>query len=305
MSQVYNPPKKPGVVIDYVASIGGTLTGTTVFKGDTTYLVSSAVACTGATIIEGGTVFKYKAGTSISLSSALTCRTGMYHPAVFTGVDDDTVGDTMNGVTGSGYTGTISSAGYANPALNTTVATTFSNFRFRYAREAIKVTDLSTTTWTVSHSQFSNCVKGIEVVASGCGCGCGCGGGCGAVTSYFNLNNCLMSAVQYPVNHSSTSGGCSPTAYQYVSLYNCTIDHSTLLATNGGYSLSSNLKATNSVFASISTLTNSPYLSGSSGSLAGGYNGFYSATTFGSSPVTTGSSPFQSAGAGGHYLTSA
>ncbi len=32
--------KKPGVVIDYVANIGGTLSGTTVFKGDKTYLVS-------------------------------------------------------------------------------------------------------------------------------------------------------------------------------------------------------------------------------------------------------------------------
>ena len=293
--------KRPGVVIDYVASIGGTLSGTTVFKGDTTYLVSSAVTCTGPAIIEGGAVFKYKSGTSITLNSTLTCRTGMYRPAVFTGVDDNTVGDTMYGVTGSGYTGTNSAAGYANPALNTSVSLAFNNFRFRYAQAAIQVTDYSSTTWTASHSQFLNCVKGIEVVASSSGCGCGCG----TVTSYFNMNNCLMGAVQYPVNNSTTFGGCGPSAHQYVTLFNCTIDNSSRLNNNVGYSLTASISSSNSVLANISSLTNSSHSLGSSDVLSGGYNGFFSAGTFGSSQNVVSTSPFQIVGAGGHYLTSA
>ena len=300
----FNPP---GVVIDYVANIGGTLSGTTVFKGDTTYLVSSAVYCNGATTIEGGAVFKYKSGMSITLNSTLTCKTGMYHPAVFTGVDDNSVGDTMNGVTGSGYTGTISSSGYANPALASSGALTFSGLRFRYAQEAIKMTDSSSTFWTVLHSQFINCVKGIELVGNWSGCGCGCGCGCGYVTSYLNLYNCLVSAVQYPLYNSTTgcAPGCGPPMHQYISLLNCTFDQGTKLDYNSGYSLAVSLNATNSVFANLSALTNSPLNTGSSIVFAGGYNGFYSAATFGSSPATAGSSPFQTVGAGGHYLTSA
>jgi hypothetical protein len=289
--------KKPGVVIDYVATIGGTLSGTTVFKGDTTYLVSSAVTCTGPAIIEGGAVFKYKSGTSITLNSTLTCKTGMYRPAVFTGVDDNTVGDTMNSVTNSGYTGTISSSGYANPALAAAGALTFSNLRFRYTQEAIKVTDSGSRTWVIQHSQFIDCVKGVEMIGSWNGCGTG------SLTTYFNLDNCLMSRVQYPVNYTGANV-CGVYYYQTAAFNSSTVDRSTKLGTNGGFSLTAYLRATNSVFANLTALTNSSLNSGSSFALSGNYNGFYSATTFGSSPTTAGASPFQTVGAGAHYLTS-
>ena len=85
MAQASHAPVH-GVVVDYVANIGGTMSGVTVFNGDTTYLVSSAVTCNGPTTIEGGAVFKYKPGISITLNSTLTCKTGQYRPAIFTSV---------------------------------------------------------------------------------------------------------------------------------------------------------------------------------------------------------------------------
>ena len=291
-----------GVVIDYVANIGSPLNSTTVFKGDTTYLVSSAVTCNGAAIIEGGAVFKYKSGTSIILGSTLTCKTGMYRPAIFTAVDDDTVGDTMNGVTNSGYTGTISSAGYANPALSTTYALSFSNFRFRYAQTAIQVTDYSSTSWIVSHAQFIDCVQGVQIVAGGgCGCGCGCSYGCGIYSS-FTFNNSLMSRVQYPIT-SLNSYGVS--AQHNVYLYNFTVDRGTQFTSLSGYNTTVSIYPYNSIFANIPSMSGSVSY-GSSISLYGGFNGFFNdGTTFGYTPYLVSTSPFQSVGAGGHYLTSA
>ena len=93
--------RPPGLVIDYIATIGGTLSGTTVFQAYTTYFVSAPVNCNGATTIENA-VFKFKYVTaspypSITLNNTFTCKTSPYHPAIFTAVDDDSVGDSLNG----------------------------------------------------------------------------------------------------------------------------------------------------------------------------------------------------------------
>ena len=84
--------KRAGVIIDYIATIGGTLSGTTVFQGDTTYFVSGPVFCNGSTIIEGGAVFKYPNSTGanatsayLKLNNSVVSKTSSYRPAIFTG----------------------------------------------------------------------------------------------------------------------------------------------------------------------------------------------------------------------------
>ena len=273
-----------GVVVDYVANIGGTMSGVTIFQGDTTFLVSSAVSCNGPTTVEGGSVFKYKPGVSITLNSTLTCKTGQYRPAIFTAVDDDAVGDSMTNVVNSGYTGTISSSGYANPALYTQNAMNFSGFRIRYAQEAIRV--FGSSTWSVSHAQFVNCIKGIEIQGSG-------GSGCGCSVGYFNVNNCLFSRVPQPILGTSVGGNVS----QYVSLFNATVDQASALGTLTSCGVNLYVQSTNSIYASVSS-------NGANVSPNGTENAFYSdGNTFGSSQISLPSSPFLSFGAGNYYLT--
>ena len=284
MAQASHAPVH-GVVVDYVANIHDTMSGVTIFQGDTTYLVSSAVFCNGPTTIEGGAVFKYKPGVSITLNSTLTCKTGQYRPAIFTAVDDDTMGDSMTNVLNSGYTGHISSSGYANPALYAPGAMNFTGLKIRYAQEAIQVYGFSGFSWSVSHAQFVNCIKGIEIQGGGCGCGC-------SPNNNFNVNNCLFSRVSQPILGTSLGG----TVTLYALLANATVDHASALGTLTSCGVNLYIQSTNSIYASVS----------SSGGVttSGTKNAFYSdGFNFGSSQISLSSSPFLSFGAGNYYLS--
>jgi hypothetical protein len=109
-------PARSGVVIDFEQTLSGSLSGTIVFQGDTTYLVEGTVYCNGPVTLKAA-VFKYQCGATIKLNNSLTCKTSSYRPAIFTCVDDDSLGWSMANIEGSGWTGTINPAGYANPAL--------------------------------------------------------------------------------------------------------------------------------------------------------------------------------------------
>ncbi len=277
-----------GVVIDYIASIGGTISTAYVFQADTTYLVSSTVTCNGAATIEGGVVFKHKVNTTINLNSTLTCKTSIYRPAFFTCVDDDSVGDTLNGYSGSGYTGTISGSGYANPALSTSqTSMTLNNLRFRYAKAAIALSGPNGSAYTVNHSQFLSCILGIEVTGTGCGTA-------GSTGTHLTVNNALMTKVTTPFTVSAQSWSIS------TALAQCTIDQgTTLFAVTTGTGASAAASSTNSILANITTIN--------TGNLTrtGNKNGLYACPSFGSGTLTNTSSPFQTVGAGAHYLSAA
>lgn len=194
---------RPCVTIDYRATLTG---GSGVLQSDTTYLVSGG-ANFSSLKIEGGAVVKYKYYSSVGASS-ITCATSPMRPAVFTAVDDDTVGETMNGYTNSGYTGTINPAGYAISALTVPSGSTVSNCRFCYAQVAVANSSSEAAySLTVTHAQFVNCIKGISLSSTG-------GGGsgpCAPSSATFTLNNVLMSNVQTPLSLPSciASGGYS------------------------------------------------------------------------------------------------
>src|SRR6185503_14861781 len=82
------------------------------FRSDVTYHVTGNVYLSGETTIEGGAVIKYDADTGIALpitEGGIKCQTAPYRPAIFTARDDNTVGETITGSTGtpSGYYASI------------------------------------------------------------------------------------------------------------------------------------------------------------------------------------------------------
>src|SRR5207237_4317102 len=87
---------------------------------------------------------------------------------------DDTVGQLMNGYPNSGYTGTITNSGYANPALKLgTLNLTVSGCVFRYAQKVIQysASSISAASVTLTHAQLYNCVRGIDLLWGGSGSG--------------------------------------------------------------------------------------------------------------------------------------
>jgi hypothetical protein len=278
-----------GVTIDYIANIGGSLTGNILFAADTNYFVNGAVFCNGPTTIEAA-VFKYPTnGTPyIQLNNTVTWKTSAYRPAVFTAVDDDTIGDSFASVSGANYHGFITASGYANPAIYMGQTTlTLNNCRFCYAKQAVRYVSASgstAATLTVNHSQFVNCIRGIELDFAGSGAGTG--------TLAVNLNNSLMSAVQNPVM------GGSPGNPVTLSMIHCTMDQAVRLV-GGTWGNGASVSSINSIYANLTNTTTVATLSGS-------HNGFYSdAQSFGTSQSVVSSNPFQKVGAGFYYLTDA
>jgi len=127
------PPKAKGFVLDYDALT--TQTNLTL-QADTTYYVSGLVNIYGTLTCEGNTVIKYTNSPAASLATTnLVWGTGPYRPAVFTAMDDQTVGETISGSSGgpSGVYGGVAlkfSGNYASTAL-------VSNARFSYLSNAI------------------------------------------------------------------------------------------------------------------------------------------------------------------------
>ncbi len=144
-------PSGKGLVLDY-NTVNGSLTNYT-FQGDTTYYISGTVNLYGTNTFEGGAVIKYTNNASITLqSSNLNWLATPYRPVIFTAKDDNSVGSTISGSTGSptNY--------YANPALSLTFGVNFSNFRIAYAQQAIYGNSGYCTNY---NCQFVNCLNGV------------------------------------------------------------------------------------------------------------------------------------------------
>jgi hypothetical protein len=100
---VLNPAEGKSFVLDYVV-LNSSLTNY-VFKGDSTYYITNVVDLYGTTVLEGGAVIKFTNYTSLSpwlkIREGFDCRTSPYNPAFFTAKDDDSVGETISGSTGT------------------------------------------------------------------------------------------------------------------------------------------------------------------------------------------------------------
>ena len=156
------------------------------FKGDTTYYITDTVYLSGTTTIEAGAVIKYSTSSSASLwiNDAVDCQATAYRPAVFTGKDDNTVGETISGSTGS-----PTRAGYANYGVvinyGPSTSTALANLRFSYLRTALQEARWSTN--TLSHSQILQCDRAIMVYSS----------------TDLSARNVLIDQVNYAFDHGS------------------------------------------------------------------------------------------------------
>jgi hypothetical protein len=259
--------RSPGVTIDYIGTLGGTISTNIVFRGDTTYFVSGAVYCNGSVTIEGGAVFKYPKTTAfLQINSTLTCATSAYRPAIFTAGDDESIGDSVQGIWTS-WTGTVdTNTCYANPALLVNyVSAQLSNLRFSYCKDSIKLYVPTGNTPSVTDCQLVSCIKGIHIAGFGSGSG---SGGTGALIA----NNTLFGWVASPVTTDYVTGMSG-------TFTECTFDNCQNLMTCTGQG-GGNWYFYNSVLSHVTNL-----LSGAGAAVSGAYNGIYKSPTLGSSPI--------------------
>src|SRR6266545_4937650 len=125
--------RQPGLILDYIL-VNSTHTNFT-FIGTNTYYATNYVALFGTTTLEGGAVSKgiqwdggVSTGTFI-VYGAFDCRTSPYRPAIFTAVDDDTVGEVITGIS----TGTPTNYYRCSLWFSTTNSVVLENVSTRYA----------------------------------------------------------------------------------------------------------------------------------------------------------------------------
>jgi len=169
----YRP--KRAVVLDYVTLSSGQTNY--IFKSDVTYFIDGQVTLSGTTTLEG-TVIKFNNANSAQLKitgsgAKINCLTSPYRPAILAAKDDNSVGETIYGSSGtpSGYYATY---GLYFDYSSSGVLSTNHDIRIRHANTGIYYT--SGSSHVVRHSQIVGCNKAVE-------------GGMGAMV---RLQNCLL-----------------------------------------------------------------------------------------------------------------
>ena len=262
-------PGNKGFVLDYALMTSQT---NLVVKEDTTYYVSGSVYLSGNTVFEGGTVIKYATNAAIIFTPSytsphVTFASSAYRPVICTAKDDNSVGDQINGSTGTpqGY--------YANPAIalvGTQSGQLIPYIRIAYARQGIQ---MQGTSATISHAQFVYCQQGIA------------GSGAG-----ITLRNVLF--VNGSTNVAASGGGVTAIAE------NSTFAGSAALMSAPSGPTGCGLYLTNCILANV---TNLWY--GTLTSTQDEHNAFYQGPSFGFNIVPNPSSPpFVVVGDAGYYL---
>ena len=92
--------RQPGVVLDY-DEIDSDQTDFT-FQNGTTYYISDAINLDGTITFEGGAVLKFNGGPlTLDEYSTVVCDSTPDHPTVFTSLNDDSVGEIIDGSSGT------------------------------------------------------------------------------------------------------------------------------------------------------------------------------------------------------------
>lgn len=142
---------EPGYVLDYL-QLNTSLNNFT-FQSGVTYLVSGQVNLGGTTTIEAGTVIKFDENLSsglVNMGSAMVWPEGT---AVLTSMNDDSVGDTIDGSSGQPQNGSTT---YLEPG--NTLNSPAVNLAISYANIGLWLSDPA----FAANCQFSQCYYGIE-----------------------------------------------------------------------------------------------------------------------------------------------
>jgi len=256
---------QPSFVVDY--DLTGTLTNW-VFQSDTTYYVSNSVLLSGSNVFEGGTVIKYASNAVINVypstgTPTITFLTSPYRPIICTAKDDNSIGTTITGSSGSpsGY--------YANPAFTFAAISPplLSNIRIVYAKLGIGLTGLLVD---FSNLHFVNCATSLQLQ------------GCTSHLRNALFVNCLTNFALI----TSVS----------VSAENATFSGCACLALGPSSASGCALSITNCILANVTNVAAGVL------DTNGNYNAFYNTTLFGTTATSLSSYPFQSVGAGNCYL---
>jgi hypothetical protein len=152
------------LVMDWVLLSGS---GTVTLAGDQTYLVSSTVNITNLLTVEGGSIVKFTNLAQINVTgpaSNIVCQTGPFRPSVWTSINDNSVGVTIPGSTG---TPSVVTNTYLNFTLPSTQPMTLRYLRFSYANTAISATvsfASGTSDWIkLWDCQFYHCGTGCSM----------------------------------------------------------------------------------------------------------------------------------------------
>jgi hypothetical protein len=145
-------PGQPGLVIDYLlVQYASDLT----FKGDSTYLVSQPFYVSKNITLEGGAVVKYGSQAKMHVVGGFNSLTAPYQPAIFTALDDDTVG------IGLPNFATLKQCGL--PALALEGGGPLANLRFRNLQAAVSFLGGG---YVLSHSQVYQCQSAFQALAA-------------------------------------------------------------------------------------------------------------------------------------------
>jgi uncharacterized repeat protein (TIGR03803 family) len=265
-----------GLLMDFV-TINGGLTNHVFTSDSTTYISGSGVTLFGTNnVFEGGAVIKfapsgpwtfYSTGPTIEFESTnpVIWPVDEYRPVILTARDDNTVGATITGSTGSpsGY--------YGDPMLDISHvgSQTMSNFRISWAQQAVTV---SYSSVNLDDGQFVNCFNGITG---------------GEASAYFG--NVLFANVLTNFDNFGAEN---------IVAQNATFSDSDCFWGQSA-AISFTFALTNCILANITNLDSYP---SSATNIIGAYNCSYAAPILGVFYDLTYTNPFQSVGAGNYYL---
>ncbi len=259
-----------GVVLDYVTINSGGSDYT--FQGDTTYYVSGECDFSGNLTFEGGTVIKLDNSGQIDVtySGGITCKTGPYRPAIFTSVNDDSVGETISGIS-SGTPG----VGDVNTFLSVDIlyGLTLHDMRFSYCNLGLnQIGGQIYSTLGITNCQFTS--VDIAILAG-----------------YVTLENVLFSGSQE--DYAVVFGGTEDNA---LNAENVTADGFSVFAQSTGYQ-----DWWPSGWVPIVTLNNCLITCGEMADWGWGAYGYLVTNATAFLPYPT-SPVYQSAGGGNYYL---
>ena len=254
--------RETGLVLDFTTTITNGFNNYTFTNG--TYYINGTANMTGITTYEDGSVLKFATNATVSANNVVWLGRP-YHPIIMTSKDDNTVGDTI-----SGSTGTPTNY-FANPALKISSATNtvnISNFRVCYAQTAISIYNSAAN---FTNGQVFQCKTGAKFDTG---------------LQPFEFDNILWANVTTNLNV-VTSG-------ETIILQNNTIANNSAVALQH----SAAIYFTNCVFANVTTL----HSGDAPAAFDGNHNGFYSSPTFGYTTNGSAVYPFQLVGSAAYYL---
>jgi hypothetical protein len=216
-----------GFAIDYTAL---TIQSNYTLKGDTTYWVTGDVNLSGKTTLEGGAVIKFTNYTStnpvLRILGDFECNTSPYNVAIFTAKDDNTVGETISGSSGTPLTSSYYAWFNLWFQASGTNVLSIHDIHSRYSH--VGIGSSRTARDRIWNVQIYNCFRGIE-----------------SLNGDLSIRNVLLHKTRYAFNTGSAVGRIYDAEHLTIS--------DTLRVFLTGATNNCSLRITNSLLANVTT----------------------------------------------------